>query len=94
MMSRSRWIAREKTAILNLFATAALGSTQFMLGSVAPPPMSDDSPVACPLCESFKTVRTTILSTRVFYFCLDCAKSFERRIEKPKQIPPSEKQST
>jgi transposase-like protein len=56
--------------------------------------MTNDSPVACPLCESPQTVRTNVIATRAFHFCLACGKSFERRIEKPKQIPPPEQQGT
>ena len=48
---------------------------------------------ACPLCASLHTVRTNVFSTRAFYFCLTCGKSFERRIERHKP-PPFEPEST
>jgi transposase-like protein len=46
-------------------------------------PMVDDKlpPSACPWCASLNTVRTAMLVTRAFFFCLSCGKGFERRIE-------------
>jgi len=43
--------------------------------------VDEKSPTTCPWCASFETVRTAMLVTRAFYFCLACGKGFERRIE-------------
>jgi len=38
---------------------------------------------SCPWCASADTVRTMMVITRAFYFCLACGKSFERRLDTP-----------
>jgi transposase-like protein len=43
--------------------------------------VDEKSPTTCPWCASLETVRTAMLVTRAFYFCLACGKGFERRIE-------------
>ena len=45
-------------------------------------------PTTCPWCASLNTVRTAMLVTRAFHFCLECGKGFERRIEGPAPSPP------
>jgi len=56
-----------------------LGSSHW-LESIA---MIEDKPppTVCPLCASLNTVRTAMLVTRGFFFCLSCGKGFERRVE-------------
>ncbi len=46
-------------------------------------PMIEDKPPpsVCPWCASLNTVRTAMLVTRGFFFCLSCGKGFERRVE-------------
>ena len=36
-------------------------------------------PATCPWCTSLNTVRTGMLVTHAFLFCLACGKGFERR---------------
>ena len=42
----------------------------------------------CPHCDSPQTVRTNIVWARVFYFCLACGKSFEKRLDPKVVIQP------
>lgn len=50
-----------------------------LFGHTRGPARSHMPAVRCPHCQATQTVQTQQILTRVFYLCLGCGKSFERR---------------